>query len=926
MEVILSLAFKNNSTTFIEFLPRIDFGLLSFGSSGEDSLDGSGFKREQADIAVQADEPQPAAQADMPSGLSLDDVLIPEGTGALEQIYYNSERKIIEPQTSILSYLFFDLPRPRSSLPYTNPKYLVYAHFMPRYVVLSGRGYSRIKYSEETQYKPIEQPKPHFPAADYSVPYVAPVSLLDSREQSYERFRWNSFAAKPRTKGKADYKSENVQPVPLVSRLSVPAGAESASNVWLPSYSASYQPYTLPQNVPTYAKKFLGAQAKPYKATAPVQLPTPKILSDKQTPSLQPKSEAKEYYETSKILSQNQELRANAQNLAALDTSVRDAHRQLQSAPAWRQIYYAHQHIPALPSVPYRPQQKTKIGEPALELRLIALADRAYEKPETKHIYLQNQRYDRVLPQTSINSRQALYAIVKSLHHNPLLKIGKFGVARTYGIQQRWINLPSSSFLQTRPFYQGKTKTLEEKTINDGKQELEKNAEYEVKTQGLEKESYSGKENESSGKPEYPSSINEIKEEAGKPAKDASKNETQNQGKKTEDDSGSGETQQSKSSAPAYAAAAGLAAGAGLVALAGKTFSLFRRRKRKYNSVAEITDYQSKIIPIIPIGAVPTIDNVVAPTRQTEHKRFNPIFRNNMAAIVAELKGKLGYEKVSMYFEDNETGEFYGLDENVQMSTPSLNKVAITFAAAYMAERNRIDITKKVHVDEKWVHPREKKYHPEYEDPKTEFEYQGTRKSTNRESSNTEANHLLKLIGNGDIGLGIKRVNDVMDEVGLYEIKIKAPYQRGERYDENVATAKSITKLMNILKSGKYLNGQHTREIMEDLEGTRTKDIKEQITEGFRELFSKPDIGIKQTLWEHGMGYTFYIGNKYSGAIVFDRPNEVLYRDELTARGEERKPTSIFKESRRYITKINQLLSQQMNPKKLYLEINPKAA
>jgi len=471
---------------------------------------------------------------------------------------------------------------------------------------------------------------------------------------------------------------------------------------------------------------------------------------------------------------------------------------------------------------------------------------------------------------------------------------------------------------KTYRFYPGIAKPLEKRIRDYNRQKPDRSSEYKAGTDNTRKDGYSTNKDEDKN-PADQKFANEIRytKNSAKEAKE--EKETKAENYIVENDNPD-DKKESKNSATSYVAAVGLVAGAGLAALAGKTFSFFRRKKRKYNSVTEITNYQSKLVPI---GASPTIDKVVAPA---EHKRFNTIFKNNMATIVTELKSKAGYGKVGIYIQDNETGESYGLDENIQMPTPSLNKVAITFAAAYLAERGSLDTTKRISIDKEWVHNREIRYHPEYAKADTVFEYQGLRKSTNRESSNTEATHLLKLIGDGDIELGIKRVNDVLGEVGIQEIRINATYQRGQRYEDNVGTAKAITKLMTIVQSGQYLNEQHTREIMEDLEGTRTRDLKEQITDGFRDLFQTSEIGIKQTLWERGMGYTFYIGNKYSGTVVFDRPVDVLYKDEITARGDERKPTSIFEESRRYITKINNLLSQQLNPKNFKINISQKAA
>ena len=137
--MILSLGIKNNLIRNDVFVPIIDFRLLTFGFINDsDSLDR--IRREKIDATEQAEEQQPIAQAPSSFGLSLDYKLIPVGIGALEQATYYSSRKIPEPQFISPSYLFFD-SQPRHSLPYTNPKYLVYAHLMQDNTIPSSRGY-----------------------------------------------------------------------------------------------------------------------------------------------------------------------------------------------------------------------------------------------------------------------------------------------------------------------------------------------------------------------------------------------------------------------------------------------------------------------------------------------------------------------------------------------------------------------------------------------------------------------------------------------------------------------------------------------------------------------------------------------------------------------------------------------------------------
>lgn len=120
---ILSLA-KSNLIRRNVFLPQIDFGLLAFDTN-TDSLEGSGPKRERAEVDLKTDELQPETQVALRSQLSLEDFLVPNNAGILERKAFF----VASPQSSaiIFGYLIFGSSLLNTGNP--NPRHLVYKTF-----------------------------------------------------------------------------------------------------------------------------------------------------------------------------------------------------------------------------------------------------------------------------------------------------------------------------------------------------------------------------------------------------------------------------------------------------------------------------------------------------------------------------------------------------------------------------------------------------------------------------------------------------------------------------------------------------------------------------------------------------------------------------------------------------------------------------
>ena len=115
MEAILSLAHNSKGIKFIEFIP--DFRENFDFSNNFLVVDGS--RRKQTDITTQFDEQQSITQVSPPSKLLLDDLLVPDGMGILEQMFYCGKNQVKtqnSPQAILPSYLFFAL-QSKHSLP-----------------------------------------------------------------------------------------------------------------------------------------------------------------------------------------------------------------------------------------------------------------------------------------------------------------------------------------------------------------------------------------------------------------------------------------------------------------------------------------------------------------------------------------------------------------------------------------------------------------------------------------------------------------------------------------------------------------------------------------------------------------------------------------------------------------------------------------
>ncbi len=229
--------------------------------------------------------------------------------------------------------------------------------------------------------------------------------------------------------------------------------------------------------------------------------------------------------------------------------------------------------------------------------------------------------------------------------------------------------------------------------------------------------------------------------------------------------------------------------------------------------------------------------------------------------------------------------------------------------------------------------------------PDTVLSYDELRKYMLRYSSNTAANHLISIIGHGNIEEGLKRINGVMDEIGHPDIRVNSLYLTGAGYKENKASAESASKLIYDINQGRYLSERATKSFKEDLEsesstldlkgrlkekigdvkGDLKDDLKKDLKDGIKDTkdrlndlkneiganYANLNFGRKPFLFEKGMGIGFYVG-EISGTIMFTESPESLYNDSIKNGKLDRERDARFDASKKLIDEIFRLVGKNM--------------
>lgn len=296
MEVytILSLA-KNKLIRSSVSLSQIDFGSLAF-EINKDSLEGSGPKRERAEVDFKTDEPQLETQVVLPSALSLEDFVVPSNVGTLEKKAFFAASP--HPSAIIFDYLFFGSNS--RIINANNPKYLVYR--VIEFPTQNYAGYalpqSDAVYQGQTAYEFASKPSvqygtsPQAIGRHYILPLIKPSEFLrgEFAYQTHEQALLKGYdfsAAKPTTIYGLKPVTQSTNPA-----YDMPRGIDiQNSNFWQSSsyFVGPYKP-VVTSLAPNQAKKeiprqtldFIVARAPKtelppfrltYAITLPVQMP-----------------------------------------------------------------------------------------------------------------------------------------------------------------------------------------------------------------------------------------------------------------------------------------------------------------------------------------------------------------------------------------------------------------------------------------------------------------------------------------------------------------------------------------------------------------------------------------------------------------------------------------------------------------------------
>ncbi|MBI3034836.1 serine hydrolase, partial [Candidatus Woesearchaeota archaeon] len=741
-------------------MPNVDFGLLTFGFTGynpfsrDETRDGEGSRRENADITEKHKSAEPLIQVSSPSGPPLEEILVPGGIGALEIISHSASRKAVLLPVASNPYLTFDFSTQIQFAPQDS------ATFNRTYM---GHKAAHISadYAADEPYTPPKQQRQLLMPGN-AAPYTAPILLVSPSH--------SLFAADLIIPNNAAYGAYTLQASTTIARLPTAQPKQVIAGLQLPKYAPS--PKSLDLKL-----------AKPEIGSIPNTLSKP--LTDKKNELPAPKS-------------------------ATLEANIRSAHRVLHSShhssynkPVVLQSYKG------LPHVSSTSLQTAKSHELRLEARARAFsAGRVYIPLKTIPSYAQNQPYAQSPQQTQTapayiempnlqlapvrtiiaqgsrykkadssdkaKTKPALYSPKNSIQtQSPTIYAQT--LTRNYDMPFPWINIPSSSFWmgiakpyfviahaeqigvvdkpyseqshETTDYKRKKTvKKIPEDTDETKPKYSHKKAEIEEKADGNESTALTAAAKE---QPEQKYKILK-KDENQEPVatSDASPKPNYQDSKKLEDDCN------------LILAYAGTAAGIGLLGLAALASLPFREKSGDIQQNLQLPANLATSQPQAPIYG--TIDSVVAPVTTPVKNEivFNQQLKADLTSLIINEAKQLGYDFSAMSLIKNSTGEYVGIGEDKkQKPAPSLNKVAIAFAAGYLAQQGLLKLDKDTlidfdpELDKECILTRELNRYQVFKE-KGQISYDYLRALMLRESVNTTANVILKYIGNGSMTEG----------------------------------------------------------------------------------------------------------------------------------------------------------------------------
>lgn len=879
---ILSLV-RNNITRNNVFLPQVDFGLFAFGIN-KDSLEGSGPKRERAQVDLKTDEPQLETQVALPSPLSLEDFIMPSNAGSLE----NKAFFVSYASPSLIFDYFFFGPNPK--IMDSNPKYLVYRaiefpaqNYASYALPQNGATYqSQAAYESATKFV-FSQAVQQAEVKPYSFPLVKPTDLYKAQFAYAETNAVPNYDM-PRytialnhdfwlTLAKTHYSfslrhaklSQSAHPQNLNLNYDMPKHAIEAlsSNFW---QSSSYFVGTYSQVLPKYAVNNLDNSFSKPIARSYARKDLPKFATQKEIPR------------------------------KTLDFIVaRTPNIELSPFGLTYTVILPFQ----MPTNPI----KTRGVE------FIAQAFFVYAKQNQQTLYNETRQPNYDAPQQSINIMSSGFWKNSSYYK------GKYRGGDGQKLQEHSTTGSSSG----NNYYRRKRNPK-----NNEKYELkqQKRAHTKERTHALinsePKQKY--EQRKSYGKEKHYDETTDKKYEAKHKHKGSQVDEKDEKPKEKEvygDRSKviTRDGQESTDTAPVNyedsicIALSYLGTAAGIAFLGAGTFiantlSLFKRVQEEQS-----IPFQQKTLESI------TVPNEIVFTQQ---------FKEGITSLLKQFEQLYG--SVGLVIRDNKTREHFAYnakssDDKKPKPAPSIDKLGIIIAAQYLIQEGLLDSKKTVEYDmekdKDIILEREIKDYPIF-GANGAFSFNYLRSLIIRDSANTATNLALKFIGEGDVYRGIERVTCVLDILGIKGVKIEVPYNKIFDYEKNTATEEGAESLARYILQDGNLKPEYLDPIREGMENERWM-------EAFRNMLPGIKSGTKVTMYKRGMGFVAYFGD-YSVAFLASNSNEQIYRDEATSASTiERHANPIFFKTSRKFEEMFKFFGQHLF-KLTYQQSNTKPA
>ena len=238
---------------------------------------------------------------------------------------------------------------------------------------------------------------------------------------------------------------------------------------------------------------------------------------------------------------------------------------------------------------------------------------------------------------------------------------------------------------------------------------------------------------------------------------------------------------------------------------------------------------------------------------------------------------KYGAEESITVIHDLETGKYYHSDGDVVTSATCQLKPLVALAL----EHYGIDLNTKITYRDDLTLLREKYQFRGLEDGNTTTLREASTRML-QYSSNSDFNHLLAVLGKGDVEKGMQRVNDYAqllelngrDENGKVRevyMSINSIHKEGAHVDNNVATGAEINTLMAYIQLG-ISQGEYAKVIAEALQKGAGSNFSGGIGKASVKIDGMGLSGVSQGRYTSTIMNNRFHGEKLSGNYINNNP------------------------------------------------------